>query len=47
MKRLAHGSLAILLIVVGLLVNGCGKTGEPPSRMPEDKCYVRACSVLY
>ena len=47
MNSAMRGSLAILLIAIGLLVNGCGKPGEPISRTPNDKCLVRACSILY
>lgn len=47
MTRNLYGRLLMLLVAIGLLVNGCGKPGEPISRTPNEKCMVRACSVLY
>jgi hypothetical protein len=46
-RRTNRFTLAILLVAIGVLATACGKPGEPISRTPNDKCLVRACSVLY
>jgi hypothetical protein len=47
MNRTACEGLLALLMAIGLLLSACGKPGEPISRTPNDKCLVRACSILY
>jgi len=44
---MAHGILALLLVIIGLTATGCAEKGEPIQRTPEDRCMVRACSVYF
>lgn len=39
--------IGLLLVAIGVLTAGCADTKEPITRTPNDKCLVRACSVLY
>lgn len=47
MSKSNRCKLAMLLIAIGVFAAACGKPGEPISRTPNDKCLVRACSILY